>query len=68
MFHFHISPKFFHTNLGTVQWITIGYLLAIVEHMPIVEEEAYVALIEPYELINTGNAQSERTVHNIEKI
>ncbi|MBM7585361.1 hypothetical protein JOC86_001903 [Bacillus pakistanensis] len=24
----HLS-KVFHTNLGTVQWITVGYLLAI---------------------------------------
>ncbi|WP_211263236.1 cupin domain-containing protein [Lysinibacillus contaminans] len=39
-----------------------------VEHMPVVEEEAYVALIEPYELLNTGNVQSERSVYNVETI
>ncbi|MXQ52535.1 MFS transporter [Shimazuella alba] len=27
--------KIFHTNLGTVQWITIGYLLAIASFLPV---------------------------------
>ncbi|QUG43895.1 cupin domain-containing protein [Psychrobacillus sp. INOP01] len=38
-----------------------------VEHMPVIEED-YVALIQPYELLNIGNVQSERTVYNVEKI
>ncbi|ALC83046.1 MULTISPECIES: cupin domain-containing protein [Bacillus] len=39
-----------------------------VEHMPLAEEEAYVALIEPYELLNTGNVQNERSVHHVKKV
>jgi len=52
-----------HLNEGELVVIPKG-----VEHMPVVDEEAYVALIEPYELLNTGNVQSERSVHNVEKI
>ncbi|MGG3572350.1 hypothetical protein ABES25_01215 [Bacillus gobiensis] len=39
-----------------------------VEHMPFAEEEAYVALVEPYELLNTGNVQNERSVHHVKKV
>lgn len=33
-----------------------------VEHMPVAEEEAHVMLIEPKAVVNTGDADDERTV------
>ncbi len=39
-----------------------------VEHCPMAEEETYLMLLEPNTTINTGNVESERTVHNIERI
>lgn len=39
-----------------------------VEHMPIAEEEAHVLLFEPKEVINTGGAESEKRVDNLEWI
>lgn len=37
-----------------------------VEHMPVADEEAHVLLFEPKETSNTGNVESERTVHTLE--
>jgi mannose-6-phosphate isomerase-like protein (cupin superfamily) len=39
-----------------------------VEHKPVAEREAHVLMFEPAGTLNTGNVQSERTVHNIESI
>lgn len=39
-----------------------------VEHMPVAEEEAHVLLVEPKELLNTGNLRNERTVDELETI
>ena len=37
-----------------------------VEHLPYAETEAHVLLFEPKQVVNTGNATSERTVNNLE--
>ena len=39
-----------------------------VEHMPVAENEAWVMMIEPKGTLNTGNAQSDRTVAKPERI
>ena len=39
-----------------------------VEHMPVAEEEAHVLLLEPKSTLNTGNATSERTVAELQRI
>ncbi len=42
-----------------------GQLVVIpkgVEHMPVAAEEVQVLLLEPNTTVNTGNAQSERTI------
>jgi mannose-6-phosphate isomerase-like protein (cupin superfamily) len=39
-----------------------------VEHQPIAEEEAHVLLFEPTSTVNTGNAESDRTVADLEWI
>ena len=39
-----------------------------VEHLPYAIEEAHVLLFEPKDVINTGDAQSEKTVENPEWI
>jgi mannose-6-phosphate isomerase-like protein (cupin superfamily) len=39
-----------------------------VEHLPVAEEEAHVVLLEPKTTLNTGDAQSERTVANLQWI
>ncbi len=39
-----------------------------IEHLPYAEEEAHVLLFEPKQVINTGDAVSEKTVKNPEWI
>ena len=39
-----------------------------VEHMPVADEETHVLLIEPRELLNTGNVRNERTREELEAI
>jgi mannose-6-phosphate isomerase-like protein (cupin superfamily) len=39
-----------------------------VEHKPVAEEEVEVVLIEPADLLNTGDATSDLTVHHPERI
>ena len=39
-----------------------------VEHLPYAPEEAHVLLIEPKEVLNTGDVSSEKTVENPEVI
>ena len=39
-----------------------------VEHMPVAEEEVHVMMFEPKTTVNTGSAESDRTVSNLERI
>jgi len=39
-----------------------------VEHRPVAKEEVSVMLFEPATTLNTGNAESDLTKHNLEKI
>lgn len=39
-----------------------------VEHLPVAEEEVHVLLLEPKSTLNTGNVQTDRTVHELERI
>jgi mannose-6-phosphate isomerase-like protein (cupin superfamily) len=38
------------------------------EHCPMAEEEAHLMLLEPITTVNTGNVESERTVHNVGRL
>lgn len=47
------------------EWIEEGELLVVprgVEHQPVAPEEVHVMLIEPKTTVNTGDAESDRTV------
>ena len=39
-----------------------------VEHMPVAEEEVHILLFEPKGTLNTGNADSNKTVRDLERI
>ncbi len=39
-----------------------------VEHMPRAENEVHVLMFEPKNTVNTGSADSEKTINNLEKI
>lgn len=39
-----------------------------VEHLPIADAEAQVVLLEPKSTLNTGDAQSERTVADLKRV
>ena len=39
-----------------------------VEHFPSAEEETHIILLEPKTTLNTGNVESERTVHELQRI
>ena len=39
-----------------------------VEHFPSADEETHVMLLEPKTTLNTGNVESERTVHELQQI
>jgi mannose-6-phosphate isomerase-like protein (cupin superfamily) len=39
-----------------------------VEHLPSAEEETHILLLEPKSTLNTGNVESERTVHQLERL
>jgi mannose-6-phosphate isomerase-like protein (cupin superfamily) len=39
-----------------------------VEHLPIADEEAHVLLLEPKTTVNTGNAEGDRTVRDLERV
>jgi mannose-6-phosphate isomerase-like protein (cupin superfamily) len=39
-----------------------------VEHLPSADEETHVMLLEPKTTLNTGNVDSERTVHDLQRI
>jgi mannose-6-phosphate isomerase-like protein (cupin superfamily) len=39
-----------------------------VEHLPSAEEETHIMLLEPKTTLNTGNVESERTVHELQRL
>ena len=39
-----------------------------VEHRPSAEEETHVMLLEPKTTLNTGNVETERTLHELQRI
>lgn len=39
-----------------------------IEHKPVGKEEAWIVLLEPEDMLNTGNVENEFTVKNIELI
>jgi len=39
-----------------------------VEHLPIAEEEAHIMLIEPKTTLNTGNAEDDRMIQDLDRI
>ncbi|MCP3667213.1 MAG: cupin domain-containing protein [Gammaproteobacteria bacterium] len=39
-----------------------------VEHMPVAEDEVHVLMFEPKSTLNTGNSDSDKTIHNLERI
>lgn len=39
-----------------------------VEHMPVAEEEVHVLLVEPKSTLNTGNAESDLKVEQLDRI
>jgi len=39
-----------------------------VEHMPIAEEEVHVMMFEPQSTVNTGSAESDKTISDLERI
>jgi len=52
-------------------WLEAGEFLIVphgVEHRPIAEEEVQVLLFEPATTLNTGNAKSNLTVEQLQKI
>jgi mannose-6-phosphate isomerase-like protein (cupin superfamily) len=52
-------------------WLAAGEFTIIprgVEHMPVAAEEVHVLLLEPKTTVNTGDAASERTVTDLQRI
>jgi mannose-6-phosphate isomerase-like protein (cupin superfamily) len=52
-------------------WVEEGELIIIprgMEHRPVAEVETHLMLLEPNTTLNTGNIQSERTVHDVERL
>lgn len=52
-------------------WIEEGEFIIVprnVEHRPVAEEEVHVLLFEPVGMLNTGDAQSELTVAELQRI
>ena len=53
------------------EWIGEGEFVVVprgVEHRPVAEEEAHVMLFEPASTVNTGNADGEMTVAELDRI
>ena len=53
------------------EWIEEGEFIVVprgVEHRPVAEEECWAMLFEPANTLNTGNVESEQTVHELERI
>ena len=52
-------------------WVDEGEFIIIphgVEHCPMAEEETQLMLLEPISTVNTGSAQGERTVLDVERL
>ncbi|MBW4514333.1 MAG: cupin domain-containing protein [Timaviella obliquedivisa GSE-PSE-MK23-08B] len=52
-------------------WLEAGEFIIVphgVEHRPVAEEEVHVLLFEPATTLNTGNAESNLTVAQLQKI
>ena len=52
-------------------WLEAGEFLIVphgIEHRPVAEEEVQVLLFEPATTLNTGNAKSNLTVEQLQKI
>jgi len=52
-------------------WVDEGEFIIIphgVEHCPLAEEETQLMLLEPISTVNTGSAQGERTVLDVEHL
>lgn len=52
-------------------WLGEGEFFVVprgVEHQPVAEEEVELVLVEPVGTLNTGDAESDRTVHRLEWI
>ncbi|MBT3188941.1 MAG: cupin domain-containing protein [Anaerolineae bacterium] len=39
-----------------------------IEHMPVAEKEVHILLFEPKGTVNTGNADSKKTVHKLKRL
>jgi mannose-6-phosphate isomerase-like protein (cupin superfamily) len=59
----HFRDRDVEVNEG--EFVIIPHLI---EHKPEAPEEVEIVLIEPKEAVNTGNATSDKTVKNQEKI
>jgi mannose-6-phosphate isomerase-like protein (cupin superfamily) len=57
------SEREFMVNPGEFIIIPRG-----VEHLPSADEETHVMLLEPKSTLNTGNVDSERTIHELQRI
>jgi quercetin dioxygenase-like cupin family protein len=56
---------------GGDQWVEAGEFIVIprgVEHKPVAEDEADVLLFEPKSTLNTGDAASDLTLHELPRI
>jgi mannose-6-phosphate isomerase-like protein (cupin superfamily) len=52
-------------------WLETGEFIIVprgVEHRPVAEEEVHVMLFEPASTLNTGNAESNLTVEQLQRI
>jgi mannose-6-phosphate isomerase-like protein (cupin superfamily) len=57
------SEREFMVNPGEFIIIPRG-----VEHLPSADEETHVMLLEPKTTLNTGNVDSERTIHELQRV
>src|SRR6516225_3407556 len=39
-----------------------------VEHLPVAEEEVHILLLEPMTTVNTGSAEGDRTVRDLDRV
>jgi len=53
------------------EWVEEGEFIVVprgVQHRPVAEEECWLLLFEPSSTRNTGNVESERTHHVLERV
>ena len=58
----------FHDHESVIREGEFVIVPRMVEHMPVVDEEVHLVLIEPKSSLNTGNVTNERTVARLESI